>query len=253
MVLAVLVLLTGWYVYRTYLAKPTHPAKFTLSAKQEDAAGVQPNTSFILKSDQPLSPPAIKKIVKFSPETDFSVKKVSGLNLIGSFIKQVFAADGPAVGAAYELTPQQPLTGDSIYTVAIIDPDYADREYSWAFQIKAPFQVIKTVPTNKGTYVPTNSGVEVAFNREGLISPEKYFVITPTVVGRFETHENTLVFVPQGFQENSIYTVTVRKGLGIADSVDTLERDYSFSFATGNNQGGNASYFARRKNNSQAS
>ncbi len=242
-VLGVIVLVAGWFVYRTYFAKPAHPAKFTLSAKQEDAAGTQPNTSFTLRSDQPLSTQAIKKIVKFSPEADFSVKKVAGLNLIGIFIKEVFAANAPATSSAYELTPQQPLAGDSIYTVAITNPDYADREYSWAFQIKAPFQIIKTFPANKGTFVPINSGVELTFNREGLTNPENYFEINPRVSGRFEVHDDTLVFVPSGFAESKVYTVTVRKGLGISGSEDKLDKDFSFSFETSSNEGSNTSYF----------
>jgi len=230
----------GWQFFPH---KPTVPARFTLEAVLSDMAGVNPETSFILKSTQPLSESAVKKIVKFIPEINFNVKKTS---LTSNFIAAAFAQNSESniIQSVFKIKPVQLLKGSEVYQAQIIDADYADHEYSWAFQVKASFQVIQTHPRDKATDVPINSGIEVTFNRENLINPQNFFEINPKVDGTFEQQGDTLVFLPNNLVEKTIYTVTVKKGLKSQGSDDILADDYSFAFETGaKNYSGSRPYF----------
>lgn len=222
----------GWQLFVRDL-KPENPAKFSLEAKIQDSAGVDPKTSFILKSDQAVSENAVKKIIKFNPPLDFDVKKTK---LASSIISSVLAQDHSSVASDYvfEIIPSQSLSENNIYQVSIADLDYADREYSWAFQVKAPFQITQTFPRNKATHVPVNSGIEVTFNRENLINPQDYFEINPDIEGVFEQHGATLIFAPKKpLAEKSVYIVTIKNGIHSQGSDERLVADHSFAFETG--------------------
>lgn len=230
----ILILILGVIIWQLFLQKTAGiPAHFSLEAAISDAAGASPETPFILKSTQSFSESAIKKIIKFTPEIDFSVKKI---NRVSGLVTTIFAQNQESASQPifeFEIKPEQPLSGAEIYQVQIADLNYADREYSWAFQIKASFQVVQTHPRDKGTDVPINSGIEIVFNRENLINPQNYFQIVPETNGTFEQHGNTLVFLPKNLAERTVYAVTIKKGLKSQGSEDALENDYSFAFETG--------------------
>jgi len=213
--------------------KPSSPARFVLEAVNSDSAGINPQTVFILKSSQSINEAAVKKIFKFEPPVDFTVKETS---LAGQIVKKIFAAiTGKSEnGSVFEIKPFEHLGTDQIYRAEISDSDYADHEYSWAFQVKAKFQIIQTFPRNKGTTVPLNSGIEITFNRENLANPQDYFEISPKIDGTFEQHNGTVVFLPkQQLSEGTVYTVTVRKGIKAEGSDDELKDNFSFIFETG--------------------
>jgi len=224
-ILVLVLVIVSWQMF---FRKPPIPARFTLEATISDTGGVSPETTFILRSSQSLSKRKIKEIVKFSPEVEFDIKKISQNSV---FISSVFAAGEDSV-FVFEIKPTQSLSEDEIYRVIIDNPDYADREYGWAFQIKAFFQVIQSTPRDKGTYVPTNSGIEIVFNRENLINPGDYFEISPDIEGTFEQYNDTLVFLPNQLQEKQVYTVTIKEGLKTEGSEDVLSQDYVFVFET---------------------
>ncbi|MDD4665870.1 MAG: alpha-2-macroglobulin family protein, partial [Clostridia bacterium] len=50
--------------------------------------------------------------------------------------------------------------------------------------------------------------------------------------GRFEKHKKTLVFIPKQLEAETLYTVTLKKGVPLLDSAGTLSADYCFSFET---------------------
>lgn len=231
---AVLIFTLAFLGWQYLFKKPTTTAKFELTASMSDSAGVDPETAFILKSSEDLSARTIQKIIAFSPEMDFEVEKIDGGFLGSKIFKKVFAQENNKESnpSSFKIKPKESLKTDSIYRV-IISEEFTDREYSWAYQVKAPFQVISTHPGNKGTSVPINSGIEITFNREGFINPEKYFSITPEVKGEFEINGNTLVFLPNKLEAATVYTVTIKKGLGIKGSDDVLGDDYTFRFETG--------------------
>lgn len=211
--------------------KPAVPARFSLEATLNDSAGVNPKTEFVLKSSQSISAGDVKKIVKFDPPVDFTVQRTSGISAV---VKNFFAQANPSTAeSVYTIKPNQELSGSDLYKIQISDPAYADHEYSWAFQVKAALQVVQTHPGDKSNGAPINSGIEITFNRENLISPQDYFEITPKTQGTFELSGNTLVFLPNSLVEKTIYTVVMKKGVKSEGSEDVLAEDYSFSFETG--------------------
>jgi len=224
------ILIAGWQIF---FKKPSIPAYFTLEASLTDTAGIDPETTFILKSTQPFSKKTIKEILKFTPEVEFNVKKITQKSSILSAVFAQTEENKEDSLTIFEIKPLQPLEEDKVYQVAISDSAYADREYAWAFQVKATFQVIQTHPRNRGTQVPTNSGIEIVFNRENLIRPQEYFSIEPKVEGTFDQYGNTFVFLPKKLEEMTVYTVTVKKGLKSQGSEGVLSEDYVFAFETG--------------------
>ncbi len=204
--------------------KPIIPAQFQLRPLFSDTAGIELEKGLILESIQPLSEEAVKKILKFDPEIDFVVKKINPQPEINPQPKT------PSFKFKIEVT--EPVEENKIYQATITDRHYAIKEYSWAFQTKASFQIIQTHPRNKATSVPINSGIEIVFNRENLINPESYFEITPDTKGSFEQYGNTLTFLPQQLIEKMVYTITIKKGLKSEGSEDILKEDYIFTFET---------------------
>jgi len=191
-------------------------SSFELTPKIADGAGINPETGFILKSTGDLSESAIEKYLKTEPQIDLKIKKISS----GS--------------STFEITPKEKLPENKILVIKIEDGPIAEKEYSWAFQIKAPFQVISTLPRDKGNSVPLNTGIEIIFNRENIIEPEKSFEIEPNVQGKFQIHRDVLVFVPsKELQPETIYTVRIKKGIKIKNSNDELSEDKTFQFETG--------------------
>ncbi|MEJ0021271.1 MAG: polymorphic toxin-type HINT domain-containing protein [Candidatus Doudnabacteria bacterium] len=236
-VLVLLLIFIGWKLFSGHPL----PAQFVLKATMQDAAGVNPHTAFTLQSSQALSGSQVQKILKFNPPVNFSVKQVGLGNPI---IKSALAADS-AGSYSYQLQPTEDLKAGIVYQSLINDKIYADRQYGWAFQVKAGFQVLKTLPGNKTTYVPTNTGIEMTFNRTNIQNMDQYFTIAPKVDGRFEVYDDTAVFLPKNpLAENTVYTVTIKKGLKTQGSTDSLSDDYQFAFETLSNYTQPSSYFS---------
>ncbi|MBU1102806.1 Ig-like domain-containing protein [Patescibacteria group bacterium] len=229
----------GWYLYPNF-QKPAQ-AKFSLEAVNGDQVGIEPQTTFLLKSSENISESDVKKIVKFDPEIAFSVKKIK--SVLGAITETIQAK------AVYEIKPQDSLAQRQVYQVKINDSDFAEHEYGWAFQTKAVFQVTQTHPRDKATSVPLNSGIEIIFNRDNPIGPENNFEISPKVDGTFEINRNnTLVFLPKNLTAGTVYTITIKKGLRAQNTDDTLVEDFSFAFETGSGNYGEYSYFSFSEN-----
>lgn len=176
-----------------------------------DSTGVDPVSGFRITSVNELDRSFVETALSVQPEQDFSLTKVSEKELLLEF--------------------DQSLEPDSIYRFALM----GEREkpaYSWAFQTRKEFRVVRSLPRNEGTGVPVNSGIEITFSHEGVERLEDFFEITPEVKGTFEYHKKVAVFVPQGLEHNTIYTVKVRKGLGLKGSTATTKEDYVFRFQT---------------------
>ena len=114
----------------------------------------------------------------------------------------------------------------------------------WAFAIAAlllfslgipgrtGLSVIGTLPADGSTDVPVSSGIEITFSGADLGNPLSYFSIEPSVSGRFETHKNTLVFIPSQLRPAATYRVSVSKGFGVQLIGPGLADDFSMSFTT---------------------
>jgi hypothetical protein len=218
-------------IYRSIVYR-TEISEFDLKATIADPSGVSPDTRFILKSTAQLSTQVLEKYITFIPKVDLNISEVPGqIN-------------------TYEIIPNNDLETDQVYTVKINKGPLASRDFSWAYQIKAPFQVTSSIPANLGVDVPVNSGIEIYFNRDEILNPEKYFEITPAVPGKFETSENKLVFIPNHPLANkTIYRIKVKAGLTAKGTSDKLENENVIQFQTRlsyTNINNPAAYFSRQ-------
>lgn len=102
---------------------------------------------------------------------------------------------------------------------------------TWLFQTETDFSLIGTLPRNETVNVPTYTGIEFYFSHIGA-DVEDYFQIEPSVKGKFESFGNTVVFVPKELEPETLYTVTLKKGLTLAGTEEELEKEYIFSFET---------------------
>lgn len=211
----VLLIAATIFLYQKIILKE-ELSEFELTPQIADAAGVAPNTTFILKSNTDLSAMVVQKYLQFEPEVEYKIKKISS----GSSI--------------FEIIPAIALNENEIYSVKIAEGPIATRTYSWAYQVKAPFQVITSLPRDKANGVPINTGIEITFNRENLLGPEQSFEISPSVPGKFKIYRNILVFVPlQELNPKTVYTIKIKAGIKAQGSDDTLNEDTEIKFETG--------------------
>lgn len=209
-------------------------AMFFLEATKETAVGVDRETSFKLRAPESVSKSTLESAISFEPEVPFTLKKSGLLGLIPA----ASAQEEPEAGVSekmvtYEIKPDAKLAAGELYRVKIAQVDDGiNREYSWAFQSVAPFQVTSTHPRNEGTGVPTNSTVEIFLNRAGAVNPADYIKIEPAVKGSFEVVGKKVIFKHGGLKDNTIYNVQIAKGLKAEAAETALTEDYSFSFET---------------------
>lgn len=221
----ILILAISFSLYKFFGPEKVAISEFTLTASAADAAGINPDSTFTLNSTVDLDEDVIEKYLSVEPKVEIKVNKTS----VGIF----------------EIKPKSKLPENKILAVRIDAGPIADKTFSWAYQVKAPFQVVGTLPRDKGTGVPLNSGIEVTLNREGVRNPENYFEINPNVPGRLEVRRNILTFIPtQELQAQSVYAVTLKKGLKIEGSDDTISEDKVFRFETGSKGYGYGSSFS---------
>lgn len=195
--------------------KPVQAGEITIKAQAQDKLGVDTGSTFLLTSQNPLDEKLVEKNLLIEPAVTFSLEKKAG-------------------GLEYTIVPKEKLASDTIYRLSF-DPEGMDRDsYSWAFQTKGSFRVLRSLPGNTTTGVPLNTGIEIVFSHENFDAgkADSYINIEPAVQGRFEKHKRTLVFVPTELQPATLYTVTVKQGFPLEGSSENLAQDYSFSFET---------------------
>lgn len=197
------------------------PGTVSIKPIVEDSMGVDKTSGYLLTSKEPITGEAINDNLAIKPEVPYDLQKVNDLE--------------------YKIIPKEELSPGKIYqfqlttenpTIATNSALIAERELSWAFQIKNPFRVVNTIPGKKGTSVPINSGIEITFSHENFKDIDNYFEISPKVDGRFERHKRTAVFVSKGLQSGTLYTVTLKKGLELEGTEEKLNEDYTFQFET---------------------
>lgn len=190
-----------------------------LTADSGDILGVDTATSFTLTSSLPIDVATVEGNLQIEPAIAYAVHS-SDTN-------------------TFTITPSQPLDDGTIYQFSMVAQTVGDeqkREYQWAYQTKDTFKVMSTVPRDQATTVPRDSGIEITFSHENFREYEQYVSISPAVSGRFEQYRKTLVFVPDSLAPMTVYTVTVRAGLPLDGSDDTLVADYQFQFETDQSQ-----------------
>ena len=92
---------------------------------------------------------------------------------------------------------------------------------------------METLPRHEATGVPTSTGIEITFDRAGVLAPERSFSIRPAVPGRFERRGRVLAFVPdRPLESDTIYRVTLEPGIRVVGSDQVLEEAVRFAFQT---------------------
>ena len=188
--------------------------KMEIMPISSDSAGVDLKSGFKLLCSKSWDEKTIKSSLSVFPEHEYTLKRV--------------------IHGEYMLSFNSGLKPNSIYRFAFND-EKSDKTYSWAFQTKKTFQVVRTLPSDKATSVPLNTGIELTFSYSGVENIESFLEIFPKVEGRFEYRNKTVVFVPKELKPETIYRVMVKKGLGFKGSELKTEQDYKFEFQTENN------------------
>lgn len=198
--------------------------KFNIIPLVKDSTGISPESEFKLVCEENMEIPELKKYLSISSQDDYKIRELSDREFLISFDK--------------------PLKPNNVYKFMMASPDGQKR--SWAFQTSKDFRIVRTLPRDKATAVPLNSGIEITFSHENLKDFESHFEITPKVAGRFEYHGKTAVFVPtENMKKETIYKVTLKKGIGLVDSDKKTDMDYVFSFQIeGETTRGDNKYFS---------
>lgn len=218
-IVAAVVVVAGVLTYRSCVPGVTftngRAFAATLEPVSADALGVAPNSAFTLKLAQPVPLAAVRSALSVEPQVDLAVK----------------AADRE--GKVFTVSPEKPLEPDRVYRFLLALAGPGEPGYSWAFQVAGEFRVVGSLPGDRATGVPLNTGIELTFSHDGASEPGPYFSIQPFVPGHWERHRRTLVYVPAApLQPATVYTCTVKKGLGLEGSSKTLAADYTFAFET---------------------
>lgn len=187
-------------------------SELTIEPTDYDSSGANLDTNFSIKAKSPLSPKLIKENLTIEPNIEFTAKQRKENK------NEVL------------IVPKEPLEPQSIYRFSLATKDNAPLR--WAFQTKGDFKVVSTLPRDKSTGVPVDTGIELTFSHLNFEKLPDYFSITPKVAGAFEVKKKTAVFVPKKLQPKTLYTVKIKKGLPLGNSEQVLEHDFVFQFET---------------------
>lgn len=229
-----LAMLAGLASLSLALHAPNKPVdlRIAFEAQKSDVNGIDKSTIFTLKTSRSLSVAKIKQELKFNPPLDFAVKEKKFLHI---FPVMNFLADSQFANT-YDIIPAASLTEGVVYKVetATSSDIKLDHDYAWAFKVKESFSVRDSIPADKATGVPLNTGIELTFNRLAIGQDAgNYFTIEPASKGRFEVGINKLTFVPEGdLQEKTLYKITIKKGYRSGEKNEALAEDKTIAFET---------------------
>lgn len=135
------------------------------------------------------------------------------------------------------LEPASPLQEGTLYRFRLYATD-GSLAGTWAFRTDAPLRVVSRIPDDRTNDVPVRTGIEVTFDQDNAIDFAAHFSILPKVDGAFEQHGRAWVFVPaRPLAPETLYTITVTRGVGVANSTRVLETDLRWQFVTASADG----------------
>lgn len=185
---------------------------FTVVAEIDDSSGVDVNSGFIITSNEDYSLDIVKDIIKLEPQIDYDITKTGS--------------------GSYYLKTKTALNDNTIYNIHALNENEPD--VSWAFQTKADFKVTSTLPANKSTNVPINTGIEMIFSKTPT-DIQEYFSISPSVKGKFEIIGKKICFIPSSsLAYDTEYTIKIAKDFKAIDG-STLNDECVYKFTTTSN------------------
>ena len=189
------------------------PAVAELTATVSSAAGVAGDTAFVLHALGGANAVELARGVSVTPPLDLRTEP------------------GPDPSVV-TLRPAQPLEPGSTHRFELRRAD-GSLAGSWAFQAQQAPRVVTTLPADGATNVPTDTGIELTFDQDGVGDPAPFFSIEPAVDGHVERHDRTFVFAPAHLAERTVYTVTLRHGVPLTGTDLAMEQDVRLQFETG--------------------
>ncbi|MEL7566076.1 MAG: Ig-like domain-containing protein, partial [Dehalobacterium sp.] len=186
-------------------------AEIEIQPTQFDSAGVDTASQFVVKASTYIDPKIVKESISVDPKIQFSLEEKKG-------------------SGGIVIIPKEPLEADEVYQFTL--DLTGSHPLKWAFQTKGEFKINGTLPRDKSTGVPTNTGIEIAFSHANFEDIDNYFEISPETKGHFEKHKKTAVFVPDNLDPGTIYTVKIKKGVKLRGSDVALADDLVFQFET---------------------
>jgi hypothetical protein len=197
----------GW----TSIDLPAMARVAVLAPTDSDAAGIGLGTRFTLTSAGSADARTLAAGLSSDPPVTLSVAR-------------------NATSRRATLVPSAPLAEGTRYRFAL--RVRGEVVGSWQFQTRQRLAVSESIPSDRATDVPIDTGIELTFNQDGAGSIAPFFTIRPAVSGTFERHGRAWVFVPEQLVPTTIYTVTLQKGVPVTGSDLVLEDDLRFSFET---------------------
>lgn len=183
---------------------------FQLVPIDSDSTGVKSDSSFIFKSQVPITKDDLITNLTIDGEPDPIIEELEN--------------------NSFKITPSKAFEHNKLYTFSLKRNNLST--IKWTFQTSAPFNILGCFPANAATGVPVDTGIEIYFSHEEYDDLENYFEITPKVEGNFERHKRAAVFVPKELQPGTLYQVKIKKGLPLKDTDYVLTEDYIFMFET---------------------
>ncbi|MEI8361330.1 MAG: polymorphic toxin-type HINT domain-containing protein [bacterium] len=221
-----------WWTLARINVKSEGVTRISLEANGADLNGIKKETTFVLRTNKAETPAVLEKNLKFTPTLDFKIKRNNSQSIFAP-INFLSAATGDNL---YEIIPKQPLIEGVNYQIetATSGEIKFDHDYSWAFKVKDEFNTKETVPGDKVSGVPLETGIEVAFNRLDVAADiADYFSIEPVVKGKFLVASDKITFIPEkSLQKKTLYKVTIKKGYKSGEKAEQLEKDKIFTFET---------------------
>jgi hypothetical protein len=119
------------------------PDGLSVTADRQDSLGTFVDSRFTLKTDNDIKSTDLKNSLTFFPEIDFDIQSISSRQ--------------------FTIIPKSALQNNHIYKIQV---KTSTRNFSWAFQTKNDFRIVQTLPRNRATYVPLNTGIEISFSHD---------------------------------------------------------------------------------------
>ncbi len=186
----------------------------TLKPQSMNNFGMQKDSTILISSKTNIDLNKIKDSLTVEPKIGYTLAKKSSTEALITF--------------------NSTLKENRVYQFTLAKTDGIDREYSWAYQVRAPFQVISSIPANEATSVKKNSVIEFTTNRENFKDVKNFITIEPKITFDVEQNGKLIIVKPnQSQMENAkIYKVTLLKGLNVTETGETLAEDKIIQFAT---------------------
>ena len=165
---------------------PADRPRVHLTAQDDSPTGIGVKTGFHLdlpknateKLKQALSSDSLSTSIKVSPKFSFRIlTETNGARLI----------------------PDLPLAAGQLYQFKLDNPD-ANLHETWAFQTRRDFRILSTLPADRGTGVPVNTGLEIRFSDPGFDGIDSLFFPCPATSHRRWRSGGWSLGNPQGYR-----------------------------------------------------